>query len=56
MFAGSMADWLMFAGIVAAVGALAAAGFGWVLREPPSYEPEPEPELEARREELSEAA
>ena len=53
MFAGSMADWVMFAGIVAAVGGL-AAGLGWVLREPRGFEAEPD--REAPQEELSEAA
>jgi len=38
MFAASTADWLMFAGIVAALGGLAAAGYGWILREPPETE------------------
>ena len=42
MFAASTADWLMFAGIAAALGGLAAAGYAWVLREPPETGPAPE--------------
>jgi len=41
MFAASTADWLMFAGIAAALGGLAAAGYAWILREPPETGPAP---------------
>jgi len=47
MFAASTADWMMFAGIVAALGGLATAGYGWVLREPPETDREPSPEQPA---------
>jgi hypothetical protein len=42
MFAASTADWVMFAGIAAALGGLAAAGYAWILREPPETGPAPE--------------
>jgi hypothetical protein len=42
MFAASTADWVMFAGIAAALAGFAATGYGWILREPPETEPSPE--------------
>jgi len=54
MFAASMADWLMFVGIVAALGAT-AAGLGWALREP-AYPQEPESQPEAASGDMPEAA
>jgi len=42
MFAASTADWVMFAGVAAALGGLAAAGYSWILREPPAPGPAPE--------------
>jgi len=42
MFAASTADWVMFAGVVAALGGVATAGYGWILREPPDNESSPE--------------
>ena len=47
MFAASTADWAMFAGIVAALGGLATAGYGWILREPPETRNDPSPEQPA---------
>jgi len=42
MFAASTADWLMFAGMAGALGALATSGYFFILREPGGPEPEAE--------------